>query len=364
LAYPHLTIDLDKIEHNARAIVGLCEKHGITVTGVTKGVCGLPELAEAMLRGGVISIGESRIENIRRLHAANVATDIMQLRLPSLSGADEIVTLANVSLNSELAVLEALSQAAARQRRVHEVIVMVDLGDLREGIMPDELHAFVGAALNLPGIRVVGLGTNLACFAGVVPSEENMTQLVELATGMEAAHGLSFRWISGANSSGFELIASGRMPKKINHARIGEAILLGRETVHRRPLPGTFQDAFVLYAEVLELKIKPSIPVGERTKDAFGRRAVFVDKGERLRALLNIGREDIDIEGLVPIDPGVAVLWGSSGYLAVDVADMKRRLQVGDELTFIPNYSALLMAMTSGYVMKRPLRGGALVDGR
>ncbi len=290
MAYPYLTIDLDKIEHNARTIVGLCRQHGIFVTGVTKGVCGNPAIAEAMLRGGVISIGESRIENIRRLLAANVCAEIMQLRLPPLSSVDEIVAVADVSLNSELVVLKALSDSAVRQGRVHEVIVMVELGDLREGIVPHDIHALFEAALRLSGVRIVGLGTNLACFAGVVPSESKMTKLVELASELETTFSLTFSWISGANSSGLDLIASGRMPNKVNHARIGEAILLGRETMHRRPLPDTYQDAFELHAEVLELKVKPSIPVGERTQDAFGGQTAFVDRGERLRALLNVGR--------------------------------------------------------------------------
>lgn len=362
MAYPHLTINLDKIEHNASTIVGLCQKHAIAVTGVTKGVCGFPAVAEAMLRGGVISIGDSRFENIKRLQAAKVETEIMQLRLPPLSGVDETVTLADVSLNSELPVLEALSEAASRRGQVHDVMIMVDLGDLREGIMPGDLHGFIGSAIKLAGIRIVGLGANLACFAGIVPSEDNMTQFVELATAIEDAYGLSLRWLSGANSSGLDLIAAGRMPERINHARIGEAILLGRETVHRSPLPGTAQDAFVLHAEVLELKTKPSIPVGERTQDAFGKRAIFIDRGKRLRALLNIGREDVDVEGLMPVDPRVTVLWGSSGYLAVDVADLSGSLRVGDKLSFVPNYGAILTAMTSEYVKKRPLRGGAAPD--
>ena len=188
-----------------------------------------------------------------------------------------------------------------------------------------------------------------------------MTEFVALASELETSFGLTFRWISGANSSGLDLIASGRMPKRVNHARVGEAILLGRETVHRRPLPGTYQDAFVLHAEVLELKVKPSIPRGERTEDAFGRQTKFVDRGKRLRALLNVGREDVDVDGLVPSDPDVIVLGGSSGYLAADVADTKCSLQVGDELTVLPNYSALLMAMTSNYVKKSPLKGGVVM---
>jgi predicted amino acid racemase len=361
VAGPYLTIDLDKIERNARAIVALCRQHGIEVTGVTKCVRGLPEVADAMLRGGVASIGESRLENIRRLRDAGLAAPLMQLRLPSLSNVEEVVRYADVSLNSELSVLAALSEAAVHQGRVHDAIVMVDLGDLREGVWPDDVVPFVRETLRLPGIRLVGLGTNLACFGGVVPTEDNMTRLVELAEEVESGFGLALRWISGANSSGLDLIASGRMPKRVNHARLGESILLGRETVHRRPWPGTAQDAFVLYAEVLELKTKPSAPLGERSEDAFGGLPAFAERGKGPRALLNVGREDIDAEGLTPHDQGLAILGATSGYLAVDVSAAANSIRVGDELAFSLNYGALLAAMTSEYVKKRPMRAGKLV---
>jgi predicted amino acid racemase len=358
---PYLTVDLDKVEHNARTIVDLCARHGITVTGVTKGTCGDPEVAAAMLRGGVASIGDSRVESIRRLREAGVATSFVLLRIPSLSAVDGVAEWADVSLNSELVVLEALSAAARRRGVAHDVIVMVDLGDLREGVWPDDLLPFVRQALGLPGIRIRGLGTNLSCFGGIVPSAENMGRLVALAGEVERTFDLRLDLISGANSSGLELIAAGHMPKRVNHARIGEAILLGRETTHRRPWPGTFQDAFLLHAEVLELKRKPSVPIGEQGEDAFGERPVFEDRGEIVRALLSVGREDVDVAGIAPADSRMRILGGSSGYLVVDVTAGATRLRVGDDVAFSVNYRALLAAMTSAHVGKRPLRGGAPV---
>jgi len=360
VARPYLTIDLDKIEHNARTIVALCAQHGITVTGVTKGVCGHPDVARAMLRGGVASIGESHLENIRRLRSAGVNTSYMLLRLPPLSEVDAVVEVADVSLNSELAVLAALSQAAHGCSRIHDVVVMVDLGDLREGIWPADLLHFVREARQLSGVRIKGIGTNLACFGAVAPSVENMGRLVEVARELEQALGIRLDWISGANSSGLELIAAGRMPQRVNHARIGEAILLGRETVHRGPWPDTVQDAFVLHAEVLELRRKPSVPIGERCQDAFGKYPTFEDRGEVLRALLDIGREDVDIEGLTPVEQGVMILGGSSDYLVVDVSATGGRFRVGDDIAFAPKYGALLAAMTSEYVEKRPIRSGVV----
>lgn len=358
---PRLNINLDKIEHNSRTVVELCAQHGIAVTGVTKAVCGNPEVATAMLRGGVGSIADSRLENIHRLMAAGVNTSYMLLRLPPLSGVDTVVESLGLSLNSELSVLRALSAAAIRRGVQHDVILMLDLGDLREGIWPDDLLPFVHEAIGLPGIRIAGIGANLACFSGVVPDERNMNRLVGLADALEQSFDIALRWISGINSSGLELIASGRMPGRVNHARIGEAILLGRETVHRSAWPGTFQDAFVLYAEVLELKTKPSLPVGECSEDAFGRWPLFEDRGDIRRALLNVGREDIDVEGITPVDLRLRILGASSGYLVMDVSAAADDIRVGDELAFSLNYSALLAAVTSEYVKKSTVPGGVSI---
>lgn len=358
MAGPYITIDLEKIEHNARAITGLCAKHGIQVTGVTKVTCGIPQAAKAMLRGGCVSIGESRMKNILRLKANGVNSRFMLLRIPPLSAVEEIVTSVDISLNSELSVITALSKAAEERGLIHQIILMVDLGDLREGIWPNDLMMVVREVVELEGIRIVGLGTNLSCYGGVVPTEDNMAMLADYASQIERRFNVRLRYISGGNSSSLNLIASGNMPKKVNHIRIGEAILLGRETVHRKPWPNTYQDAFIMNAEVIELKNKPSVPIGETSEDAFGHKPVFEDKGDMRRAILNIGREDVDIEGISPTEKRLSVLGASSDHLLVDVTGARDDIHLGDDIGFTMNYAALLAAMTSGYVEKRPLRHG------
>jgi predicted amino acid racemase len=201
------------------------------------------------------------------------------------------------------------------------------------------------------------LGANLACFAGVIPTRAMMRRLVALAEEVELQLECKLQWLSAINSSGLELIASGQMPERINHARIGEAILLGRETIHRRPWPETCQDAFCLHAEVLELQRKPSVPMGARSEDAFGHRPRFEARGEILRALLNIGREDVELEGLEPLDRRLRPLGASSGYLVLDATAAADEIRVGDDLAFSLNYGALLRAMTSEYVNKQTLPG-------
>jgi predicted amino acid racemase len=357
MSTPYLTIDLAKIEHNARTLVGLCRDRGIAVTGVTKLACGHPKVARAMLRGGVIGLADSRLKNIRRMRGAGIQASFMLLRLPPLSDVEAVAAAVDLSLNSEVIVLQALSEAARRQGRRHQVMLMVDLGDLREGVWPDRLLPLLQQVKALPGIRIVGLGANLACFAGVIPTRALMRRLVALAEEVERELAHPLDWLSAINSSGLELIVAGQMPERINHARIGEAILLGRETIHRRPWPETFQDAFCLHAEVLELQRKPSVPVGERSEDAFGHRPRFEARGEILRALLNVGREDVELEGLAPLDRRLRLLGASSGYLVLDATAAAGEIRIGEELAFSLSYGALLRAMTSEYVKKQTLSG-------
>jgi predicted amino acid racemase len=357
MSSPRLTIDLGKLEANARTVTRLCGEHGIAVTGVTKGTCGSPEVARAMLRGGVASIGESRMENIHRLRGGGIDTSFMFLRVPSLSRVEDVVAHTHISLNSENSVITALAEAAYRRGLVHGIIIMVDLGDLREGVWPDDVVPFVKEIIDVEGIRIAGLGTNLTCYGGVIPTEENMQQLVELACEVEKTFDLKLEYLSGGSSSALQLISEGRMPGRINHLRIGEAILLGVETAHRTPWPGTHQDAFVLYSEVIELKSKPSVPIGEVSQDAFGRKPVFEDRGMIDRAILDVGREDVEVEGIRCVDPRVRMLGATSGALVVDVTAAKGGIRVGDSLAFSPNYAALLQAMDSQYVEKRPFTG-------
>lgn len=360
MSYPRLHIDLDRIEHNARTISRLLAAHDIQVAGVTKCVCGHPAVARAMLRGGVSAIADSRLQNLLRMRDAGVQSSFMLLRLPPLSALGQVVELATVSLNSELQVLSGLSQAAHSQDRLHDVIIMVELGDLREGVPAESLLATVRAALQLPAIRLRGLGANLACFAGVVPTVDSMNRLVELAEEVEGSFGIELDTLSAINSSGLTMIEAGTMPARINHARIGEAILLGRETVARRPWPGTHQDAFRLEAEVVELYDKPSAPTDRRSQNAFGDRPEFEDRGVIPHALLSLGRQDVHVPGLVPLDSRLRILGACSGYTALDLAAAADEYRVGDTISFTPDYAALLSAMSSQYVEKRPLQRRSL----
>ena len=229
---------------------------------------------------------------------------------------------------------------------------MVDVGDLREGVWPDHLVDVVSSAAALPGIDVKGVGTNLACYGGVQPSVENMTRLVQLRDMARAATGLELGLISGGNSANLPLMMSGAMPSEINNLRIGEAIILGRNTLDRSPWPQTRQDTVEVVAEIIELERKPSIPLGRTGEDAFGQHVTFTDRGIRLRAICNLGRQDVNPSDLAPVDPGHIVLGASSDHLIVDMTDSAESVEIGTEVRFRPTYAGLLATATSSAVWK------------
>ena len=346
---PRLEIDLVKLHHNARWLVELLADRGISVTGVTKATLGSPEIAAALLRAGVSALGDSRIENIEAMRLAGVSAPMTLIRSPMLSQADRVVAHADVSFNTELDVISKLSFAAQRARRTHGIVLMVELGDLREGIMPGDLENTVREALRFPNLVFKGIGTNLACRSGVSPDARNMSELSALAGSIEAAFGLTVDIVSGGNSANLNWALSGADTGRINDLRLGESILLGREPLHRQPIDGLHTDAITLVAEVIESKVKPSQPWGELAQTAFGERPCVKDRGHISQTILAIGHQDTDPCGLRP-PPGIEILGASSDHLIVDSGG--DGLCIGAEMMFQLNYSVLVRAMTSPFVAK------------
>jgi len=350
MASPRIQINLEKIAHNAKVLKELYGAKGIEVVGVTKAVCGDPAIAEIFVKSGINTLADSRIDNIKRMRSAGIQAQFLLLRTPSLSLAEEVVKYADFSLNSELSVIKRLSECAIENHIIHKIILMVELGDLREGIMPSELDNTIKEVVGLDGIKLVGIGCNLACFGAIKPDEEKMRHLSGLAIDIEGKFGLTLSYVSGGNSANYSWFMSTSDIGRVNNLRLGESILLGNETLLKKPIPGLFTDAFTLIAEVIESKIKPSKPSGEVCQDAFGNVPEFQDRGLINRAILNVGLQDVQVSGLTPrLD--IEILGASSDHLILNTK--KIAIEIGDELEFDLNYGALLSAMTSPYIHKK-----------
>ena len=348
--YPQLEFDLALLRSNADAVISRCRGMGIRVCGVVKGVDGLPEAARVLRAAGAAELGTSRLEQVAKCRAAGVPGPWLLIRIPGLTELPDVVALCETSLQSEWPTLLALEEECLRQNKTHRVIVMTDLGDLREGFWDKKELVDVCERVEreLPHVQLAGIGVNLTCYGSTKPTPEKMNELVGLARQVEQRIGRKLEIVSGGATSSFTLVHWGTMPAGVNHLRIGEAILLGKDLQVDwgiRDMDYLRMDALTLRAEVVEVKDKPTYPIGEFAIDAFGRKPVYEDRGIRRRAILALGRADVgELESLIPREPGLTVIGGSSDHCIVDVEDCPRRLQVGDIAEFSLSYSHMLYA--------------------
>lgn len=348
--YPCVEVNLGKITHNTREIVKLCSTKGIHVVGVTKVFCAKKPVVKAMLNGGLEIVGDSRIENLKRLEEFKCRK--LLLRIPMESHAAEVVKYSDISLNSEIETIKRLSKAAKRASKIHNVILMIDMGDLREGVLERDVIDLVKEIISLENIKLAGIGTNLTCYGGVIPDGNNLGKLVMIKKEIKDKIGYEIPIVSGGNSSSLYAVMNGTIPDGINQLRIGEAIVLGRETSFGKDVPGCYKDSFTLKGEIIEIKEKPSVPIGTIGMDAFGQTPHFEDRGIIKRAIVALGRQDIVSEGLTPLDKQVNILGASSDHLLLDITNSCNLYKVGDVVDFNMDYGCLLRAMTSPYVKK------------
>lgn len=346
---PYIELDLDKIHHNAKTLVKLFHSQNINVMGITKVVLGNPEIAKTLISAGIKSIGDSRIENIQKMKEADVDAEFLLIRTPFKSKLDQVIKYADISFNTELSIIRELSDKALNLNKVHQIVLMIEMGDLREGILKSNVEQIIHKVLLLKGIKLRGIGTNLACHGGIKPTASKMTELSDITKSIEKKFKIKLDIISCGNSANFEWFYNNKKRNRINNIRIGEAIFLGCETLYRKPIKGLHQDAIHLVAEVIESNKKDSVPDGEICQNAFGQIPIFADRGKISRVILGIGRQDVDVDGLTPLTD-VDIIGSSSDHLILEVTESSTK--IGDRVRFQMNYSALLAAMTSPYVNK------------
>jgi ornithine racemase len=344
-----LVADCGKITENARAIVGLCGERGVKLAAVTKCICGEPAIARAIVAGGVDGLAESRLYNIRRLREAGIDAHVMLMRMPLPDEADEVVRLADCSFNSEEVTLRALSDAAQRQGARHQVVVMIENGDRREGVMPELAEPLCRLVLELPGLELAGLATSLNCLCGVLPTVENQQRFADLASQIETKLGVPFRFVSAGHTNNVRFVLDGTMPSRVNHLRVGEAILFGTDELSDLRLPVPHADTFRAFARVIELQDKPSAPDGVCGMDAFCRVHEWPDIGVRRRAVLALGEIDVAMEHLTPARPDITLVGASSDHAVIDVTGADPPVQVGDEIEFACRYTAVSTGWSSIY---------------
>ncbi len=349
MSYPKLDIDCFKIHHNAQLIIEQLALKNVSVTPVTKSCLGHPIIARVLIGAGASMLADSRVENIQRMVQGGITVPKMLIRTPMLSQIADVVAYCDITLNTEFQVIQQLSRVAKQLNIKHGVIIMVELGDLREGIMPNDVIGFIRKVILLPNIIIKGIGANFSCRYGVAPDDKNMQLLSDLADGIEATFGITLDIISAGNSSSINWVLDHQGGTRVNNLRVGEAIFLGCVPVEQNQIVGLYTDAITLTAEVIEAKIKPSLPWGHRGANAFGEKENLHDRGIVSQAILALGRQDVCITGLHPPDD-MNIVSSSSDHLILETS--KTSLIVGKNVQFGLDYSAVLSAMSSSSVHK------------
>ncbi|MDD3171019.1 MAG: ornithine racemase Orr [Bacilli bacterium] len=348
--YPNIEINLRKLSKNARFVLEACQNNGINFPfAVVKVFAGDLPCTKTIIDAGYHYLADSRIENLIKYTDLNVKKVLLRISMPS--DIENVIRYSDLSLESEIITIEALNIEARAQKKIHDIILMLDLGDLREGIFcNDNYLSRVSEILRCKNINLLGIGTNLTCYGGVIPTDENMNKLVEIKNNIEKEFQIKLEIISGGNSSSLKMLLDHQLPQEINNLRIGEAIALGRETAYGENIPNMEDDIFTINAELIEVMKKPSLPIGEIGVNAFGEKPVIRDQGMMKRGILALGRQDVYYENLIPLDSNIKIIGQSSDHLIVDLT--KTDYHLGDIISFNVNYGGLLQTMSSLYVKK------------
>ncbi|MEA5036400.1 alanine racemase [Cloacibacillus evryensis] len=356
--YPILEINKNIIRRNAETILVLCRKNGVEPFAVIKGFNALDGVTEAIVEAGYKTLASSRLPHLAAVRRSAYDVETLALRIPMLSEIPEVIEYCDISLNSELETLKALDKEARSADKIHKVILMRDLGDLREGIFERErfIETAISAEKHLPNLRLFGVGTNLTCYGSVIPTVENLSVLAKDAAEIERAIGRELEVVSGGNTTSIPLMVSGKMPKKVNNLRIGEAITVPCDLAGHWhcPVEGLSNEGLILRAEVIEVGSKPTHPIGELGVNCFGSYSDYEDRGVRRRALVALGAFDIGAcDKLIPQDKGVKILGASSDHMIIDIEDSSVNYGLGDVMSFTLHYQAMLFATANPFITKK-----------
>lgn len=352
----YLNLYRDKLENNFNYLKDSFQANKVEWGVVSKLLCGNELYIRELINLGVREIHDSRISNLATVKKIEPSVQTVYIKPPSKRNISNMVKYADVSLNSELNTIRWISEEAVKQNRMHKIIIMVETGDLREGVMGDHLIEFYSNVFELPNIDIIGLGTNLNCLNGVMPSTDKLIQLCLYKQIIELKFNKKIPWVSAGTSVTIPLMLRSQLPKGVNHFRVGETLYFGVDLFEEKVIDGMQGDVFELFAEIIEMQEKPLLPSGVLAANPQGE---IMDIDESLygkssyRAILDIGLLDVDPKYLIPVKGEFEILGASSDMLILDLGENKEKKQVGDLIRFHLKYMGALAILNSNYIEKR-----------
>jgi len=345
----------DKLRKNYDYLSNLFESHQIEWAIVTKLLCGNELFLKEVLDLGIKEVCDSRLSNLKTIKELAPEVQTVYIKPPAPGNVEDIVKYADVSFNSESHTIEMLSEEAGRQGKTHKITIMIELGDLREGIMGENLISFYQKVFELPNIEVTAIGANLNCLHGVMPSQDKLIQLGLYKQLIEAKFNTSIPWVTGGTSVVLPLLFRQQIPKMINHFRIGETLFFGVDLFTEEIIDEMHGDVLKLYTEIIEITEKPKVPIGEMTANPSGE-TFEIDDSEygktSYRAILDVGLLDMSPDYLFPEDQNISIINASSDMLIIDLGENESQYQVGDQISFNLKYMGALGLLNSYYIEK------------
>jgi predicted amino acid racemase len=352
----YLKLYRKELQHNYDYLDKLFKQNKIKWGITTKLFCGNRDYLNEVINLGIGEVHDSRVSNLKVIKEIDPDTLTIYIKPPPKDIVRDVVKYADISLNTELATLHELSDEAQRQNTTHKVIIMIELGDLREGVMRDDLINFYEKVFRLPGIEVVGLGTNLNCLHGVMPDGDKLIQLSLYKQIIELRFKKEIPLVSGGTTVTIPLLLRNQLPEGVNHFRVGEALFFGKNLFTDGVIDGMSDQVMELYSQIIELSEKPVVPTGDLGVNPQGK-AVQIEEDDygktSYRAIIDIGVLDIQPNYLVPVDENIKITDASSDMLVLDVGSNPNKYKVGDMIRFKLKYMGALGLMSSDYIEKR-----------
>ncbi len=351
-----LTLNQKKLKSNFDYLNALFKKNEINWAVVTKLLSGNKLFLTELLKFDIQQVGDSRISNLKAIKTINPSVETIYIKPPAKRSIPSIIKYADISMNTEIETIKLLSKEAKKQNKIHKIIIMIELGELREGVMADDFIEFYESIFKLENIKVVGIGTNLSCLYGVLPNHDKLIQLSLYEQLIEAKFNKHIPFVSGGSSVTIPLIFQNLLPKGINHFRVGETLFLGTDVYNNTKFKKMHSDVFTLYSEIIELNEKPTVPIGELGTNVEGESYDFDQSkiGETsYRAIIDLGLLDADMDHLEFADKSLKFAGASSDMIVIDLGDNKKNYKVGDLIEIKMDYMGTLRIMNSKYIEKR-----------
>jgi predicted amino acid racemase len=343
-----------KLKHNYTYLDNLFKDKGIQWGVVSKLLCGNKLYLKELIDLGVTEIHDSRISNLKAIKsiASNVQT--VYIKPPAKRSIRHVIQYADVSFNTESGTIKMLSEEAVKQNRLHKIIIMIEMGDLREGVMGEHILEFYQKVIGLPNIEIVGIGTNLNCLSGVMPTQDKLIQLSLYKLLIEAKFNIKIPWVSGGTSVAVPLILKNARPMEVNHFRIGEALFFANDLITGKIIEGMQPDVLTLYTEIIEITRKPNIPIGELGENVAGNKFEIDESKQAFsyRAILDVGLLDMQPQYLIPTDDTLTIIDASSDMLVIDLGN-SNRYKLGSLVSFHLRYMGALYLLNSEYIEKK-----------